>query len=56
MTSFFYILTHKTIVKDSPLMGKNLIHIRLGQLQTPAVRCIRLLRKSLRWGILVVNI
>ena len=41
-------ITHtKTIVKDSPLMGKNLIHIKLVLLQTLAVQCIRLQRKSL---------
>ncbi len=40
----------------SPLMGKNLIHIRLVLLRTPVVRCIRLLRKSLLWRISLQSI
>ena len=47
-----HIQTHtKTIVKDSPLMGKNLIHTRLVPLQTPAQLCTKSLIKSLRWMI-----
>ena len=48
--------TKKTIVKDSPLMGKNLIHIKLVLLQTLAVLCTRFRRKSLRWRILAASI
>ena len=53
----FYISKNDiTIVKDSPLMGKNLIHIRLVLLQTLARLCIRFTRRSLLWRILVVSI
>ena len=46
----------QTIVRDSPLMGKNLIHIKLALLLTLAQRCTRFRRRSLRWMISVVNI
>ena len=53
----FYISTHtKTIVKDSPLMGKNLIHTRLAQLLTLAQLCTRLQIGSLGYMILVAKI
>lgn len=48
-TFLFYILAHtKTIVKDSPLMGKNLILIKWVLLQTLVQLCIRLQQKNLR--------
>ena len=46
----------KTIVKDSPLMGKNSILTKWQLLLTLAQPCIRFMRRSLRWRILVVNI
>lgn len=53
----FYILAHtKTIVKDSPLMGKNSIHIRSVLLQTLAQPCTRLQIRSLRLRISVMSI
>ena len=44
------------MVKDSPLMGKNLIHIRLVPLQTLAAQCIKLRRKNFHWRIFRVSI
>ena len=46
----------KTIVKDSPLMGKNLILTKLALLLTLVQLCIRFRIRSLRWRISVVNI
>lgn len=40
----FYILTHKTIVKDSTLMGKNFILTRLALLLTLVQPCTRFRR------------
>lgn len=44
------------IVKDSPLMGKNLILTKLEVLLTLAQLCTRLQRRNLRWKILVMSI
>ena len=52
----FLILHTKTIVKDSPLMGKNLILTRLALLQILAQPCTRSRRRSLRWRIFRRNI
>ena len=46
----------QTIVRDSPLMGKNSIRTRLALLLTLAQRCTRFRRRSLHWMISVVNI
>ena len=50
--------THKkkTIVKDSPLMGKNLILTKLALLQTLAQRCTRFTQKDSNERILVLSI
>ena len=54
--SFLYFNTQKTIVKDSPLMGKNLTLTKWEQLRTLAQLCTRSMIRSLRWRIFRVSI
>lgn len=51
-----YRIKKKQTVKDSPLMGRNLILIKLVLLRTLAALCTRFRRKSLHWRISLLSI